>query len=281
MRKLNFSIIIPTYNRAYILQKAIDSILKQEGEHDFEIIVIDDGSNDKTANLIQQSQDERIKYYYKENQGPSAARNTGLAHASKNWIIYLDSDNELFPNYFNVLEKYLRKNKTALYVAVKARKILSLYENGKVIKSKEERGNSLKERITLQDLFFNKVYFDTNGFAHSRKFIEAGFRWDKNLTGIEDWDFLMQIGERYPKNFLYISEPLVLYNLRFGTDGVISNASYKYWADSFEYIYQKHKSDKLMQGQTWYPAKVQKYRQYQKDFEAGKISPQHIRWFEE
>ena len=277
---MNFSVIIPTYNRATIIGTAIKSVLEQEGDHDFEIIVADDGSTDETADIIEKSQDKRIKYFKQDNQGPSAARNLGISHATKDWIVYLDSDNSLFPNYFSTLSKYLEKNPSALYAMVRARKTNELYESGKLIKSFEDTENTLTS-ATIQDLIpLKKIYFDVNGFAHAKKLINDGIEWDKNIKRLEDWEFLMQIAERYPENFLYIPDPLVHYLRRFGTDGIISNSSYGDWADAYEYIYQKHKNDVVLKNQTWYPQRVEAYRKDQKDFEEGKIPHQSLRWFE-
>src|SRR3990167_1338260 len=103
------SIITPTYNRAYVLGNAIDSVIKQSYK-DWELIIIDDGSADKPKELVQTFSDERIKYIYQKNAGPSAARNKGLSMARGSWIAYLDSDNELYPNYLQVMFNWIRKN---------------------------------------------------------------------------------------------------------------------------------------------------------------------------
>lgn len=277
--KFSFSVIIPTYNRAHILERAVTSVLDQEGSHDFEVIIADDGSTDNTADVVRGFGNKKIKYFQQENRGPSAARNLALSHAEKDWIVYLDSDNEFYPNYFETLTKYLTENRSALYVMVRATKINELYKDGKLVKRKEDPENDLKD-ITIDGLItFKKAYFDVNGFAHSRKIIEAGITWDEKMKRLEDWEFLMQVAEKYPDNFLYVPDPIVHYHRTFGTDGIISNSSYADWADAYEYIYKKHKNDKLLQGQTWYPQRPKAYRNDQKDFEAGKIPPQHERWF--
>lgn len=275
-----FSVIIPTYNRAYILGRAIRSVLSQTGEHDFEVLIIDDGSTDDTAFIIKSFGDSRIKYFRQDNKGPSAARNLALSYNTKEWITYLDSDNEFYPHYFDTLARYLENNEEALYVMVRAVKVDELYKDGQLVKRQEDK-KGLPENITLEDLItFHKVFFDTNGFAHGRKVADEGLRWDEKIKGVEDWEFLIQIAEKHPGQFLYIPDPIVHYHRTFGTDGIISNSTYGDWADMYEYIYQKHKNNTLMQGQTWYPAQVEAYRKNQKDFEDGKIPAQHERWFQ-
>lgn len=86
--------IIPTYNRAKVIGKAIDSIAKQIVPA-WEIIVIDDGSSDETRELM--ASYPQVRYYFQDNAGVSAARNKGAELATGDWLIFLDSDDELLP----------------------------------------------------------------------------------------------------------------------------------------------------------------------------------------
>ena len=72
-----FSVVIPTYNRATLITKAIDSVLLQSFP-DWELIIVDDGSSDNTKEVISNYNDSRIQYHYKENNERSAARNRGI-----------------------------------------------------------------------------------------------------------------------------------------------------------------------------------------------------------
>ena len=93
--KLSVSVIIPTYNRAPLIVRALKSVLGQIGSDD-EIIVIDDGSIDNTAELLQPFQ-AAIKYIRVPNRGAGAARNHGVSLATKDLIAFLDSDDEWMP----------------------------------------------------------------------------------------------------------------------------------------------------------------------------------------
>jgi glycosyltransferase involved in cell wall biosynthesis len=84
------SVLIPTYNRDYILPLAIESVLAQT-YRSFEVIVVDDGSNDKTRQLVE-NLDPKVRYIYQENAGLASARNTGLAMARGEFIAFQDSD---------------------------------------------------------------------------------------------------------------------------------------------------------------------------------------------
>ena len=88
------SVVIPTYNRAGYVSEAVKSVLNQTF-HDFEVIVVDDGSTDNTPDVIDSFKDTRIRYLYQENRGVSAAMNTGILASTAEYIAILDSDDVL------------------------------------------------------------------------------------------------------------------------------------------------------------------------------------------
>jgi glycosyltransferase involved in cell wall biosynthesis len=97
MKKINFSVIIPTFNNAQYLIQAIDSVLDQIYPA-YEIIVVDDGSTDGTKELIATKFKDKVIYFYQDNQGVAIARNLGAKVASGNWLSFLDSDDWYLPN---------------------------------------------------------------------------------------------------------------------------------------------------------------------------------------
>ncbi len=111
-----FSIILPTYNRAKMLPVAIESVLLQEYTN-WELIIVDDGSTDNTKQVVQQYNDNRIKYIWQENQERSAARNNGINKASGNYICFLDSDDYLLSNHLAEFYSCIEQNgeKFAIY----------------------------------------------------------------------------------------------------------------------------------------------------------------------
>ena len=90
-----FSVVIPTYNRAELLRAALDSVFVQE-LGDFEVIVVDDGSDDATEHVVRRY-GERVTLLRQENAGPGAARNLALEHARGRYAAFLDSDDLWFP----------------------------------------------------------------------------------------------------------------------------------------------------------------------------------------
>jgi glycosyltransferase involved in cell wall biosynthesis len=91
-----FSVVVPTYDRAETIGRAVTSVLRQAAE--FELIVVDDGSTDDTARILQRFDDERIRYQHQTNRGVSAARNAGASAARGEWLVFLDADDELLPD---------------------------------------------------------------------------------------------------------------------------------------------------------------------------------------
>ena len=96
------SVLIPSYNHAHYLADALQSVISQSF-FDWEAIVIDDGSTDDTQKVAAQFDDPRIRYIYQENQGLSAARNTGLREANSETIALLDADDIWKENYLETM----------------------------------------------------------------------------------------------------------------------------------------------------------------------------------
>ncbi len=272
------SVIIPTYNRAHTLGRAIDSVLRQTYPH-WEIIVVDDGSTDATKQLVASIHDPRVRYFRKENGGPSKARNYGMSHAKGTWVMYLDSDDELLPDCIKTMLKHISRSPDAVFAIPRSTRTLELYENGKLIKSVDDSGDT-PPVFTIQDIFNRNAGFSPNGFMHLRRLYDEHIRWDEDLALMEDWEYMLSIGERYPNGFVYVPVVLQKYTQRFGSDNLVSKTQYGSWADAFEYIYHKHQNDKALQNQTWYPEKVNKWRQRQKEFEAGKRPPYQYHYFQ-
>lgn len=95
------SIIIPVYNAAATLPRCVDSILSQHGLKNFELLLIDDGSKDASSSICDgyATRDARVRVFHKENAGVSSARNLGLDNAQGEWVMFVDSDDELLSTF--------------------------------------------------------------------------------------------------------------------------------------------------------------------------------------
>lgn len=108
MKPLYFSFIIPVYNRPTEIKELLRSFLGLEGQHDFEIVIVEDGSTETSESVIAPFQDQlHISYYYKPNSGPGDSRNYGMQKAEGNYFIILDSDVLLPPNYLTEVKRFL------------------------------------------------------------------------------------------------------------------------------------------------------------------------------
>jgi len=103
------SVVIPTYNRLLMLREAVDSVLKQDFE-DFELIVVDDGSTDGTAEEIKRYGGRVILLQHSENRGVSAARNKGILHAKGKYVAFLDSDDVWVKGKLKIQVTFLDEN---------------------------------------------------------------------------------------------------------------------------------------------------------------------------
>ena len=111
MQTVKVSVIIPVYNREAYIRESVDSVLAQTFT-EFEVIVVDDGSTDAAAEIIQSYTDPRIRLIRQSHQGVSAARNTGLDAARGEYITFLDSDDLYYPDFLQSLFQIIQSTKT-------------------------------------------------------------------------------------------------------------------------------------------------------------------------
>ena len=112
------SIIIPMYNCEAYISRCIESLLKQTYDN-IEIIVVDDGSKDKSAQIVRRIQEEtkKVIYLYQDNSGPGKARNRAIKEATGKYILFVDADDYLGENYINDLVECAEKNESELVIA--------------------------------------------------------------------------------------------------------------------------------------------------------------------
>ena len=182
-----FSVIIPTYNRANIIPKTILSVLNQKFK-DWELLVIDDGGTDSTKKVIENFNDSRIKYFWKENGERGAARNYGVKQAQGQYVFFLDSDDIIYPEYlehaFNELSRLSKPEFFHIrYEEIFPDKIVQIEPlNTETVWSKVKKQN----KIGCQ-FFLRKDISETFSFSENR-----------DLTIGEDWLLVLQIGLQYP-----------------------------------------------------------------------------------
>ncbi|WP_324721943.1 glycosyltransferase family 2 protein [Salinimicrobium sp. HB62] len=163
-----FSVIIPTYNRGNYLKKAILSVINQEYEN-WELLIIDDGSTDNTNHIVSQFKDPRIKYFYKQNEERSIARNFGIQNAQGEYICFLDSDDVFYSNHLSVLYKniQLREFPEGMFHT-------QIIKNIKGENKKENWFRGLNNKEVVEKLIQGKALY-MNGICISKRLFEREF----------------------------------------------------------------------------------------------------------
>ena len=217
----NISIIIPTYNRKSFLIHAINSVLNQTYQN-LELIIIDDGSSDKTENIIKKKY-PKIKFYKQKNKGVSAARNKGIKMASCKWIAFLDSDDRWHPrklenqiNYLLTHPRYKICHTDEIWI----RKGIRINQHKK---HKKHGGHIFDKCLDLCRISPSSV------IIHKDIFNKVGL-FNEKLPVCEDYDLWLRIAEKFP--VLYLDEKLTI---KYG--GHLNQLSKKYWGmDRFRII---------------------------------------------
>ena len=103
-----FSIVVPVFNRPEEVRELLESLQKQDFQDDFEIVIVEDGSTERSEAVVEQFREQlQISYYFKENSGPGDSRNFGMQRAKGNYFIILDSDSMLPQQYLSEVEREL------------------------------------------------------------------------------------------------------------------------------------------------------------------------------
>lgn len=198
------TVITPTYNREEFLEKAIQSVLAQTYSN-FEMIIVDDGSTDNTKFLVDKyKSDQRIHYYYQENQRQSVARNLALQHAKGDLICFLDSDN-YWPEYR--LEKSVKAINDNPDVHIVYGDCITIDKDGMEISRTNMRRHS--GRITARLLRDNFVSMNTTT-VRKHCFDEMGGMSGKRRVA-DDYDLWLRFSSNY--KFLYLPEYLAYYRV--------------------------------------------------------------------
>jgi glycosyltransferase involved in cell wall biosynthesis len=202
------SVVIPTYNRGELLRETIDSVLAQT-YHDFEIIVVDDGSTDNTAQLLTRYQDDvRLVYRAHKNCGVAATRNHGIRLARGEFLAFLDSDDRWLPQK---LERQLQFADAHPEYGLIATEISSFNKRGAVKAQNKTATYRIKNGHVVEHLLFGN-WIQTSTVLARRECVQAVGGFDEEVGQFgEDWLTWMRIAAR--SAIYFMPEPLVEYRI--------------------------------------------------------------------
>ena len=226
------SVIIPTYNRAHLVGRAIRSVLAQTYQ-DFEIIVVDDASTDNTEEVVNSFNDPHIRYIrHEKNHGGAAARNTGINVARGEYIAFQDSDDEWLPEK---LEKQMKVFESApAKVGVVYTGFWRIDDDKKTYipstKINRKEGNVHNELLEGN-------FVTTQAAIVKRECLRKAGMFDERLPRLQDWELFIRISKSY--EFKCVDEPLVV--SYFTPDSISANQDAL--TKALELILEKHFQD--------------------------------------
>ena len=207
------SVIIPSYNRAHLLTRCLNSVISQNYAP-FEIIVVDDGSTDTTRSLAQRDY-AGIKLISQTNKGVSAARNAGIRAAKGDWLAFLDSDDTWSPGKLGRQIQLIEKSPGSNIVHTDEIWIRNGVRINPQRKHRKYGGSIFKYCLPLC------VISPSSVIIHRSVFEQVGL-FDETLPACEDYDLWLRICARMP--VLFIREPLIT---KYG--GHSDQLSTRYW----------------------------------------------------
>ena len=202
LKMIPVSVILPTFNRAQTIKRALQSVLNQK-EVSFEIFVVDDGSTDETRTLVEEFAREKTGFHYlfQPNQGPSAARNLGIQAASAPFVAFLDSDDEWLPGKLKAQLEFFDQHPDYF-----------ICQTEEIWIRRGTRVNPLKKHKKYGGFIFEQclplsIVSPSCVMMRRELFRQIGF-FDETLPACEDYDLWLRTSARFPIGL--IQKPYVM-----------------------------------------------------------------------
>lgn len=204
--KPHFSIIIPTYNRAKRLNRALGSVSAQIFT-DFEVLIMDDGSTDDTKTVVESFQDPRFRYEWAPNSGgPATPRNRGIDAASADWICFLDADDWWTADKLQVCFDCINNNVDLIYHDLEI-----ITEQPRLFRRKTIRSWQVKPPVLL-DLLLNGNAISNSSVVVRKVLLEqiGGINQSVEMIASEDYNTWLRIA-KITEQFIYLPRRLGFY----------------------------------------------------------------------
>lgn len=207
----SISVIIPAFNAEKYIEECLNSLIVQSYQN-FEIIIVDDGSKDKTKEIIQSFIEKNclynVKYFYQENQGPASARNTGIKNSVGEFIVLLDADDFLEKDCLEIKINYFLNNPRIDFLSTNA----YLFYSGKVkgfyrfINEKE-----IQNKLQVESLVMENTIITSTVMIRKSIFNFVGlFNESREIIGVEDFELWLRMSTAKIKSG-FINLPLTYY----------------------------------------------------------------------
>jgi glycosyltransferase involved in cell wall biosynthesis len=230
------SVIIPAYNAEKYIAEAIESVLKQSHKS-LELIVINDGSIDKTESILQRylSIDSRIRYYNQNNSGESMARVSGLKYSKGEYVYFLDADDIALAETLENLVKKLSQNSNSVAAYGDYLRVNNLgeliYPEGKNLNDLHKKNQNFLESI------LESSYLAVGSVLIRKEFLnETDILNDTDYS--EDW--IMFVNIAYKGKFEYVNSPLVKRRIHKNSQ-TQTNLEIEVWLKAVEIVFQNEK----------------------------------------
>lgn len=200
-----FSVIIPLYNKEKFIKNTLESVLNQTFE-DFELLIVNDGSTDRSEAVVQTFSDKRIHYFHKTNEGVSAARNFGIARANSQYIAFIDADDRWQSDFLEKMKRLIQSFPNYKVFAC-ALKIETPNRTFSAQYSFEHRGES--QVVTYFEASMKQTVLCGSSVVFHREVFQNVGLFDEKIKCAEDTDMWIRIGLKYEVVFLNL--PLSTY----------------------------------------------------------------------
>lgn len=239
MKSLLVSVIVPVYNTGKVAKKVISQLLKQSYQN-IEIVVIDDGSADDSLVRLQElaGKERRVKLFHQKNAGVSAARNAGIERARGEYMVFVDSDDEVKPEFIAKLVEAMNDPDVAVALTGKVHENLQDERRTKVV-AKPRRERKKREKLANYMMYLllldGRMYSVTNKIFRADVIRKLGLEFEEGRDFAEDTKFVLDYLQFQPGEIKFIPEALYIY--KFGTEtSIVRGAATKWenWQRSYD-----------------------------------------------
>ena len=258
-KRVLISVVLPTYNRARLLARSIQSVLCQSHTN-LELIVVDDGSTDDTPHIVAACNDPRVRYAsHSVNKGAAAARNTGIHIARGDYIAFQDSDDVWRQDKLSAQLRALER--TGCAVCVCSRRLLG----ARIVREEVFSDGQLSGDAVIDYLFKGSSISTQTIVVLTSALREAG-GFDESLEVSEDYELCLRLAQR--QSFVFVSRTLV--DMHESPDSISRDPNR--FADATERLISKHRDifDKHQRAQSLLMFKAAKYFGYANDYEKSR-----------